>query len=134
VPLVLLKLRERFLHAKRTRGKASGESTASTGDSRSGRMSTLRIAVVIWLDEIVDKLAAKHHVEIYEVEELFANRPKFRFVESGNREGEDVYAASGQTDSGRYLMAYFILKLDGAALPLSARDMTTKERRLHGRK
>jgi uncharacterized DUF497 family protein len=94
----------------------------------------LRITGFIWLDEIVEKLAWKHRVEIHEVESLFLARPKFRFVENGHREGEDVYAALGQTDAGRYLIAFFVLKLDGRALPVSARDMTDSERKLYGRK
>ena len=48
----------------------------------------------IWLPEILDKLAAKHHVTQDEVEEVFFNHPKYRFIESGLREGEDVYSAT----------------------------------------
>ena len=95
---------------------------------------TLKITGFIWLDEIVEKLARKHQVEMYEVEELFSGRPEFRFVEDGHREGEDVYAALGQTQAGRYLVAFFVRKRDGRALPVSARDMTAGERKLHGRK
>jgi uncharacterized protein len=73
-------------------------------------------------------------VETYEVEELLDGKPKFRFVENGHRPGEDVYAALGQTEAGRYLIAFFIVKPDGRALPLSARDMTPGERKLYGRK
>jgi uncharacterized DUF497 family protein len=93
-----------------------------------------RIDNIIWLDAIVDKLASKHQVELYEVEETLLNRPKFRFVEAGEREGEDVYMALGQTDGGRYLTVLFIHKQSGDALILSARDMAPKERRLYGRK
>jgi len=94
----------------------------------------LKITGFIWLDEIVVKLAGKHHVETYEVEELFGGRPKFRFGEKGHRDGEDVYSALGQTQAGRYLVVFFILKVDGRALPVSARDMAPGERRLYGRK
>ena len=59
---------------------------------------------------------------------------KFRFVEKGHREGEDVYAALGQTEAGRYLVAFFVRKLDGRALPVSARDMNSRERKLYERK
>ena len=55
----------------------------------------------IWLPDVVEKLAVKHHVTQEEVEEVFFNRPQCRFVESGHRAGEDVYAALGQTDAGR---------------------------------
>ncbi len=88
----------------------------------------------IWLPDIVDKLAVKHHVTQDEVEEVFFNRPKYRFVESGHRSGEDVYAASGQTDAGRYLTVFFIHKSADLALILSARDMDQKERKRYERK
>lgn len=63
----------------------------------------MNIEGVIWLRTIIDKLAFKHRVEIHEVEELFAGEPKFRYVEKGERESEDVYMALGRTDAGRYL-------------------------------
>lgn len=83
----------------------------------------MRIEEIVWLDLIVDKLAVKHGVRIEEVEQVFGNNPRFRFVENGTREGEDVYMASGQTDGGRYLSVLFMHKSGGDALILSARDM-----------
>lgn len=94
----------------------------------------MNINGVIWLPEVVDKLAAKHHVEIEEVEEALANQPKFRFVEQGDRAGEDVYLALGRTDAGRYLSVLFIHKQDRSALVLSAREMARKERGIYERK
>lgn len=94
----------------------------------------MRIRRLIWLDEIVDKLDWKHSVQPNEVRELFDNRPKFRFVEKGHRPDENVYFATGQTNSGRYLIVFFILKLNQSALILSARDMSAKERKQHERK
>lgn len=88
----------------------------------------------MWLPDIVDKLAVKHHVTQDEVEEVFFDRPRYRFVESGYRPGEDVYAASGQTDGGRYLIVFFIQKPSHRALILSARDMDDTERRRYERK
>ena len=44
----------------------------------------MKIGGIIWLREVVDKLAFKHHVEPHEVEELLDNRPKIRFVEKAN--------------------------------------------------
>jgi uncharacterized DUF497 family protein len=88
----------------------------------------------IWLEEIIEKLARKHHVEVYEAEEVFAASPKFRFVEKGHRTGEHVYSASGRTDAGRYVIVFFVHKSDGMALPLSARDMTKTEKRIYERK
>lgn len=94
----------------------------------------MKITGFLWLDEIVQKLGSKHHVEPYEVEELFVGQRKFRFVETGHRAGEDVYAALGRTEAGRYLIVFFIWKGDGVILPLSARDMTHAERKRYGRK
>lgn len=51
----------------------------------------------IWLPDIIDKLIIKHSVMQDEAEEVFFNRPRYRFVESGNRKGENVYSAGGQT-------------------------------------
>jgi uncharacterized DUF497 family protein len=87
----------------------------------------------IWLPDIVEKLAVKHRVIQDEVEEVFFNRPRYRFVESGYRSGEDVYSASGQTDAGRYLIVFFIHKPEHVALILSAQDMDQKERRQYER-
>jgi len=39
------------------------------------------------------------------------SKPKFRFVEKGEREDEDVYMALGQTEGGRYLTVLFIHKI-----------------------
>jgi uncharacterized DUF497 family protein len=76
----------------------------------------MRIESVIWLVDVADKLVSKHHVEAYEVEEVLSNRPRFRFVEKGKRQGEDIYLALGQTDAGRYLAVVFIYKTTKEAL------------------
>jgi uncharacterized DUF497 family protein len=94
----------------------------------------MKIGGIIWLRAVTDKLAFKHRVETFEVEELFAGKPKFRFVEKGEREGENVYLALGQTDSGRYLTVLFIHKKTKDALILSARDMAEKEKKMYVRK
>ncbi len=60
--------------------------------------------------------------------------PKIRFVEKGERKGEDVYPALGRTEAGRYLTVLFIGKRGGEALILSARDMARKEKRIYGKK
>ena len=58
----------------------------------------------IWLSDIVEKLISKHNVTQEEAEEIFFNRPRFRFVERGFTKGEDVYSASGRTDFGRFMI------------------------------
>ncbi len=94
----------------------------------------MQIKGLLWLDEIVDKLHYKHNVSQIEVQGIFNNKPKFRFVEKGHRPDENVYFAQGQTQAGRYLIIFFIYKQDKRAFILSARDMTHAERRQHGRK
>lgn len=94
----------------------------------------MRIDDFIWLPDIIDKLAVKHQVTQDEVEEVFFSRSRFRFVELGDRPGEDVYAVGGQTEAGRYLVVFFIHKPSRTALILSARDMDDKERKRYERK
>ncbi len=94
----------------------------------------MRIEGVIWLRSVVDKLALKHHVQTFEVEEVLSNKPKTHRIERGKREGEDVYMALGQADAGRYLSVLFIHKASREALILSARDMAPKERRRYGKR
>ncbi len=94
----------------------------------------MQIDDILWLWQFVEKLEVKHNVKTTEVEEVFANRPRFRFVARGERRGEDVYSAMGQTDAGRYLTVFFILKPHHLALVISARDMDKKERREYGKK
>ena len=79
----------------------------------------------------MDKLVRKHGVEDYEVTEVLQRKPQFRFVEKDHRVEENVYAALGQTMSGRYLTVFFVYKTNGQALILSARDMSKSERRLY---
>ena len=101
---------------------------------RSARIAGVRIVGFVWIEEILDKLLRKHHVHEHEVVEVFAGDPKFRFVERGHREGENVYSAMGRTDAGRYVVVFFVHKSNGRALPVSARDMTTAERKRYARK
>ena len=93
----------------------------------------MQIDEIIWQQQFVEKLAIKHGVEKTEVEEVLRNHPRFRFVSKGNRAGEDVYSAAGQTDTGRYLIVFFIRKSNRRALIISARDMDRTERRNYGR-
>lgn len=88
----------------------------------------------VWLPDIADKIETKHQVTLDETEEIFFNKPRFRFIEAGHTRGDDVYSATGQTEGGRYLIVFFIYKIGNIALILSARDMDKKERRRHERK
>lgn len=94
----------------------------------------MKITGFIWLENIVEKLAQKHRVQQQEVREVFTNQPYIRFVEKGHRPNENVYAALGRTDAGRYLIVFFVYKKDKRALILSARNMTSAEWRKYEQK
>ena len=83
---------------------------------------------------IQDKIESKHNVSRQEVEQVLTSEPKFRFAEKGRVQGENLYRAIGRTESGRYLVVFFILKTDRTALVISARDLTPKERKQYARK
>ncbi len=57
----------------------------------------MRISGFIWVEEIIEKLWQKHHVEQFEAEEVVIGRlSHFRFIENGYRPGENVYASLGR--------------------------------------
>ena len=94
----------------------------------------MNVQRIIWLPNVEDKLLEKHNVLVAEVEEMLFGNPHVRFAERGHREGENLYAAYGQTEAGRWLIVFFILKDCDTALVISARDMARKERRLYARR
>lgn len=94
----------------------------------------MKIAGVIWLRNVVDKLAWKHSVTTDEVEEVFKRSPRYRLIEAGDVAGEDLYVALGQTGAGRYVIVYFICKATLEALIVSAREMTPKEKKAYGKR
>ena len=69
----------------------------------------MKITGIIWLRSVINKLAQKHQVVQEEVEEVFRSRPRFQRIARGDVAGEDLYSAMGQTDTGRYLIVFFIL-------------------------
>ena len=94
----------------------------------------MNVAECLWLPDVVAKLASKHGLQPDEVEEVILNKPRFYRAERGQRASEDLYVAYGQTNVGRYIVVFFIFKVDGSALVISARDMTIRERRRYARK
>lgn len=94
----------------------------------------MKIAGIIWLRSVINKLEQKHQVDQVEVEKIFYDRPRFRRIARGDVAGEDLYSAMGQTDTGRYLVVFFIYKRSREALVISARDMSRKERRRYDKK
>jgi uncharacterized DUF497 family protein len=100
-----------------------------------GRINSMRIRGIIWLDSVVEKIDAKHGVLCEEVCRIIQSpATMFRFVENGHRRGENVHAALGQTETGRYLIVFFVRKPDHRMLILTARDMTAAERRRYEKK
>lgn len=86
---------------------------------------------ILWKEQFVDKIESKHQVDPDEVEQVLFSEPHVRRAQKGRVKGEDLYAAYGQTEGGRYLIVFFIYKPPVAALPISARDMTLPERRYY---
>ena len=95
----------------------------------------MRIDYIVCPDSIADKIASKHRMTVREARQILLSKPRIRFAEKEYMENNDVYAACGQTFSGRYAVVFFVYKLDTAtAMIISARDLSTKARRVYGRK
>jgi len=89
----------------------------------------MQIIDIIMMEDVIDKLIWKHNVSEIEVRQVFNNQPQIRLIERGRVKGENLYVAGGETDGGRYLLVFFILKKSKKALIVAARDMTDSERR-----
>jgi uncharacterized DUF497 family protein len=86
----------------------------------------VRIERLIWPEERIDHIA-RHGVTPEEVEEACFRKG---FVRRGKSEGENpVYYVLGQTAAGRYLFCLVIGFEDGNGYPVTAREMTAKEKR-----
>ena len=94
----------------------------------------VKVRQVIWLPDIEDKLLQKHNVMAEEAEEILFGNPQIYFVEKGHQAGENLYAAYGQTEAGRFLVVFFIFKQSAHVLVISARDMDRKERTHYGKR
>lgn len=93
----------------------------------------MRIEGMIWFPEIIDKLLGKHHVNQEEIEEVLYNCPIFRKIQNGRIPGEHLYSTLGRTESGRYLIVFFIHKITNEVIIVSARDMDDSERKRYDR-
>ncbi len=60
---------------------------------------------------------------------MLENEPLFQYKEAGYKAGENVYAAFGRTNDGRFLSVFFVYTQDKRAIIVSARDMSEKERK-----
>lgn len=93
----------------------------------------IQIEEVFWLDAVREKIQVKHRVNEEDVDWVLQHGPHIRFWERGHVEGEDLYTAYGRTEAGRYLVVFFIRKPGNVAMPISAREMTSRERRYYER-
>lgn len=96
-------------------------------------ISAVVIRRIIWKDQFVEKLADKHGVSVTETEEVLRAKPHIRKMSKGDVKDEHVYAAYGQTEAGRYLIVFYVGKVGGDMLPISARDMDEAERKYYGK-
>jgi uncharacterized DUF497 family protein len=86
----------------------------------------MRIYEFVWPEDRIDHIA-EHGISPEEVEEVCFGRS---LVQRGKSEGENpVYYVLGQTRAGRYLFCVVIPFPDGKGYPVTARLMTTKEKR-----
>ena len=80
----------------------------------------------IWPGERIEHIA-RHGVTPEEVEQVCFGKP---WVQRTKSEGENpVYLVQGQTETGRYLLCVVIHFPDGKGYPVTAREMTAKEKR-----
>ena len=85
----------------------------------------MRIEEFLWPRDRVDHIA-KHGIEPAEVEEVCFGKP---LVQRTKSEGaHPVYYALGQTSAGRYLFCVVIEFPDGKGFPVTAREMTRREK------
>lgn len=94
-------------------------------------MSVFQLKEVIWIDKFVEKITRKHQVTMSEVEEVLFSEALFRLAEKGRIKGENLYAVYGKTSAGRYLIVLLIRKQGNIGVPISARDMTDRERKYY---
>lgn len=87
----------------------------------------MKVSAFLWDDDNIDHISV-HGVTQWEVEQLFRRSPKVR------RAREDRYQAAGTTKAGRYLLVHFRYFGHGVVRPITARDMTAKERRSYANK
>ena len=86
----------------------------------------MRIEAIIWPEDKIEHIA-QHGVTPEEVEDVCFGKP---WVLRAKSEGESpVYYVLGQSEAGRYLYCVVIQFPDGNGYPVTAREMTAKEKR-----
>jgi hypothetical protein len=77
-----------------------------------------------------------HRLSPDEVEEAVFDDPDrkiFRGPRSNRDRTRHIYYVYGRTQAGRYLLVVLLNLGEGQALPVTARDMTSRERQRYGR-
>ena len=83
------------------------------------------ISEILWPEDRIEHIAI-HHIVPPEVEEICFGKP---MVLRTKQQGPNpVYLAFGQTARGRYLLCIIIQFPDGKGYPVTAREMTLKEK------
>ena len=83
-----------------------------------------------WDEGNLDKNWERHGVAFWECEEVFLNRPLVVRPDSEHSKTEPRYYALGHTEADRLLFVAFTIRRK-LIRPISARDMTAKERRAY---
>ena len=84
----------------------------------------LEVDDLYWKDHIIEKIIQNHAVTPEEVEEvIFEGHPEVR------KHAENRFLIFGQTQSGRYLFIVIEEESKRIYVPITARDMTDKEKR-----
>lgn len=76
------------------------------------------------------KIREKHKVSGAECEQMFFNHPLVAARDEEHSGEEDRYYALGHTDMGRLLFVVFTIRKE-LVRPISARDMSRKERKVY---
>ena len=84
----------------------------------------------IWPQQRVDHIA-RHGITPEEFEDVCFGRPLV--LRAKSKGTNPVYYVLGQTDEGRYLFCVVIQLPDGKGYPVTARPMTSKEKRRYRR-
>jgi uncharacterized DUF497 family protein len=90
----------------------------------------MKIRNLIWPEDRIDHIAS-HGIEPEEVEEVCFGQALVLRARSGGK--NPVYYVLGQTESGRHLFCLVIQFPDGNGYPVTARQMTRKEKQRYSR-
>lgn len=88
----------------------------------------MKVAQVVWVREIAEKVQRKHRLAAEEVEQACMGRNTHI-----RRARDERYALLGRTEAGRCVFVVFVRLGPGRVLIITARDMTGTERDLYGR-